>query len=58
MKCGRKNYFKSMCKSGSNNDKCDQSRSRTKKGLHKKGKKFHEINEAEDNGMEDLADQV
>ena len=34
----------------------------TKAGLGlikgKKGKKFHEINESEDNGMDDLADQV
>ena len=51
---GRKNHFKALCKSGS---KCDQSRS--KKGS-KKGKKFHEINDSEnnDNGMDDLADQV
>ena len=47
-----------MCKSNGSNDKQDQSRSRPKKG--KKGKKFHEINETEsnDNGMDDLADQV
>ena len=45
-----------MCKSNGSSDKCDQSRSRPKKD--KKGKKFHEINESEDNGMDDLADQV
>ena len=54
-KCGKKNQFKAVCKSGSS-DKQDQSRSRPKKG--KKGKKFHEINESEDNGMDDLVDQV
>ena len=54
-KCGKKNHFKAVCKSGSG-DKQDQSRSRPKKG--RKGKKFHEINESEDNGMDDLADQV
>ena len=54
-KCGKKNHFKAVCKSGSS-DKHDQSRSRPKKG--KKGKKFHEINASEDNGMDDLADQV
>ena len=45
-----------MCKSGSGS-KHDHSRS--KRGS-KKGKKFHEINESEnnDNGMDDLADQV
>ena len=44
-----------MCKSKGSNDKQDQSRSRPK---GKKGKKFHEINESENNGMDDLADQV
>ena len=50
----RKNHFKAVCKSGSKHDQ-----SRSKKGS-KKGKKFHEINESEsdDNGMDDLADQV
>ena len=45
---------KAVCKSGSKHDQ-----SRSKKGF-KKGKKFHEINESEsnDNGMDDLADQV
>ena len=47
-----------MCKSNGSNEKQDQSKSRPKKG--KKWKKFHEINEAEknENGMDDLADQV
>ena len=45
-----------LCKS---NDKCDQSHSRPKKGKGGKGKKFHEINETDnDNGMDDLADHV
>ena len=57
MKCGKKNHFKSVCK---NNDKCDQSCSRPKKGKGGKGKKFHEINESDnkDNSMDDLADHV
>ena len=57
-KCGKKNHFKAVCKSNGSNEKQDQSKSRPKKG--KKWKKFHEINEAEknENGMDDLADQV
>ena len=57
IKCSKKNHFKSVCKAGSsNNDKCNHSRSRSKK---KKGKKFHEINESENsNDMEDLQEQV
>ena len=47
-----------LCVKTGSNDKRDQSRSRSKKGM--KGKKFHKINESEnnDNGMDDLADQV
>ena len=55
-KCGKDIHFKSVCKS-SGTDKCEPSRHRPKqKG---KGKRFHEINEQNNDGvMDDLAEQV
>ena len=55
-KCGRDNHFKAICKIG-NNDKCDSSCLRPKKGKAK-GKKIHKVTEEQNNAMDDLADQV
>ena len=58
-KCGKENHFKAVCKSHSNNDKCNSSWSRPRKGKGHKGKKFHEVTEDQNNNtMDDLADQV
>ena len=57
LKCSKKNHFKSVCKAGgSNNDKHNHSRTRSKKS--NKGKKFHEVNETENTDMDDLQEQV
>ena len=55
-KWGRDNCFKSVCRSGNGNDKCESSWSRPRKGH--KGKCFHEVNEEKNETMDDLADQV